>query len=55
MMIHVRAIVQFKANNRDKQKYIVREIRAGNKVLVQSMVNYAEYYLVGADDVVICA
>ena len=52
-MIHIRAIVQFKANNRDKQKYIVREIRAGNKILIESTSNSNKYYLVGADDVVI--
>lgn len=50
-MIHIRAIVQFKANNRDKSKYIVREIRAGNKILVESTVNSNEYYVVEEDDV----
>lgn len=50
-MIYIRAIVQFKANNRDKQKYIVREIRAGNKILIECTSNPNEYYLVGADDV----
>lgn len=54
-MIHIRAIVKFKANNRDRSKYIVREIRAGHKVLVQSLDNSSEYYLVGVDDVVISA
>lgn len=54
-MIHIRAIVQFKANNRDKSKYIVREIRAGNKVLIESTVNPNEYYLVDVEDVVISA
>ena len=46
-MIYIRAIVQF------KEKYIVREIRAGNKILIESTSNSNEYYLVGADDVVI--
>lgn len=54
-MIHIRAIVKFKANNRDKQDYIVRELRAGNKVLIESTVNPNEYYLVGVEDVAISA
>jgi len=36
-MITVRSKVKFKHNNRDKAEYIVRELRMGNKVLIQSI------------------
>ena len=49
-MIAIRSIVKFKANNRDKAKYIVREIRMGGKALVQSLELNDEYYIVPVDD-----
>ena len=49
-MIAIRSIVKFKANNRDQSKYIVREIRMGGKVLVQSLESNDEYYIVPVDD-----
>lgn len=49
-MIAIRSIVRFIANNRDQSNYIVRELRAGNKVLVQSLSQDDEYYLVNAVD-----
>ena len=49
-MIAIRSIVQFKADNRDKSKYIVREIRMGGKALVQSLESSDEYYIVPVDD-----
>lgn len=49
-MIAIRSIVRFIANNRDQSNYIVRELRAGNKVLVQSLSQNDEYYLVDVGD-----
>lgn len=49
-MIAIRSIVRFIANNRDQSNYIVREIRMGNKVLVQSLSQDDEYYLVDVVD-----
>lgn len=48
-MIKVRSKVRFKHNNRDKAEYIVREIRMGNKALIQSL-DGDDYYLVPVDD-----
>lgn len=49
-MISIRSIVKFKANNRDKSEYIVREIRYNYKILVESLTT-GEHYLVNIDDV----
>lgn len=49
-MVAIRSIVRFIANNRDQSNYIVREIRMGNKVLVQSLSQDDEYYLVDVGD-----
>lgn len=48
-MIAIRSIVKFKYKNRDDAKYIVRELRMGNKVLIQSL-DGEDYYLVPVDD-----
>lgn len=48
-MITVRSKVRFKHNKRDKAEYIVRELRVGNKVLIQSL-DGEDYYLVPEDD-----
>ena len=54
-MIAIRSIVRFIANNRDQSHYIVRELRAGNKVLVQSLSQDDEYYLVDVGDLEVVA
>ena len=48
-MITVRSKVKFKHNNRDDGTYIVRELRMGNKALIQST-DGEDYYLVPVDD-----
>jgi len=51
-MITVRSKVKFKHNNRDKAEYIVRELRMGNKVLIQSIYG-DDYYIVPVDDLIL--
>lgn len=43
-MIEIRSIVKFKYKNRDDGTYIVRELRMGNKVLIQSL-DGDDYYM----------
>lgn len=49
-MITVRSIVKFISKNRDEGKFIVRELRYGDKVLIESLKGDG-YYIVNIDDV----
>lgn len=49
-MITVRSIVKFISKNLDEGKFIVRELRCGDKVLIESLKD-GSYYIVGVDDV----
>lgn len=48
-MITVRSIVKFISKNRDEGKFIVRELRYGDKVLIESLKGDG-YYIVGVED-----
>lgn len=49
-MITVRSIVKFISKNRDEGKFIVRELRYDDKILIESLKD-GSYYIVNIDDV----
>lgn len=49
-MITVRSIVKFISKHKDDSNFIVRELRYGDKVLIESLKD-SSYYIVNVDDV----